>query len=257
MKKEQYHPEPYWSRVAQEIEQRASGELLAGDNEPYYDYKRKKFLKMLHSLDFQDKSVLEIGCGPGGNLIELLKRSPERIQGVDISSDMIRIAEKNTQGTHIHVQKIDGTSLPFENDSFDIVFTATVLQHNSDDEMMKRILQEACRVSREKVVLFEKLDSKRSGDDLCVARPIKQYEAICKPLGFELQDVEHINIRPSYYISGIIRKTFNPKTYKEGEKPSSLTPLFQNLTLPITKILDPIFTSKKDVGKLVFQRLSA
>ena len=40
-----YNPETYWSRVGQEIEKRAGDNVIAGDNNPYYAYKRSKFLR--------------------------------------------------------------------------------------------------------------------------------------------------------------------------------------------------------------------
>lgn len=70
-----YHPEKYWSEVAKVIKKRENGKnVIAGDDEPYYRYKRQKFLSLLHSIDFSNKTLLEIGCGPGGNLIEVSKK---------------------------------------------------------------------------------------------------------------------------------------------------------------------------------------
>jgi hypothetical protein len=39
-----YQVESYWSCVADEIRKRASGRYVAGDDDPYYRYKRAKFL---------------------------------------------------------------------------------------------------------------------------------------------------------------------------------------------------------------------
>jgi hypothetical protein len=64
-----YNPETYWTRVGQEIEKRGDANFVAGDDNPYYRYKRLKFLKrFLDPIDFHSKTVLEVGCGPGGNL---------------------------------------------------------------------------------------------------------------------------------------------------------------------------------------------
>ena len=41
---EQYDPEVYWSRVAGEIEKRGEN-YVAGDDNPYFRYKRQRFLK--------------------------------------------------------------------------------------------------------------------------------------------------------------------------------------------------------------------
>ena len=91
-----YHPEPYWSKVAKRIKERQGADVIAGDDEPYYRYKRERFLQMLSSVEFNGHSVLEIGHGPGGNLRYIADRfSPSKLMGVDISSDMVELARAN------------------------------------------------------------------------------------------------------------------------------------------------------------------
>jgi SAM-dependent methyltransferase len=88
-----YHVETYWSRVADEIRGRGPGNYVAGDDDPYHRYKRAKFLKrFLSTLDVTGLRVLELGCGPGGNLLELVRRAPTALTGVDISASMLALA---------------------------------------------------------------------------------------------------------------------------------------------------------------------
>ena len=249
----EYHPEPYWSDVAKRIKSREGENVIAGDDEPFYRYKRKQFLKMLHVVDFTGKSILEIGSGPGGNLKEIWTKNPSRLAGADISLEMILIAQ-NHLPDKIELEKIDGTSLPFQNQEFDYVFTATVLQHNTNEEMLKNIMAELCRVSKEKVFLFERIEPKIKGDDLCYGRPVQYYEEICNQYGFELQSKSFINIRVSYFISGIIRKVFGRKSRIEGEPYRKSVIVLQNITLPVTRLLDKVFVSNKDVARLEFKR---
>jgi len=248
-----YHPEPYWSEVAGRIKSRKGKNIIAGDDEPFYRYKRNRFLGMLSSVEFKDKKVLEIGCGPGGNLREVWEKDPVRLVGVDISDDMLELS-RNKLDKKIELIKIDGTSLPFKDQEFDCVFTATVLQHNTDERMLKQIMAELCRVSGDKVFLFERIEKKIKGDELCYGRPISYYEHICNQHGFELVKKDFINIRVSYYVSGIIRKVFSAKTRQEGEVLSAVAVFLQNITLPITILLDKIFRSNKDIAKLEFVR---
>lgn len=250
-KKSPYHPESYWSDVAKRIKSREGKNVVAGDDEPFYRYKRQRFLEMLKAVNFEGKSVLEIGNGPGGNLKEISSLKPSRLVGADISAEMIKLARANND-EFVELVKIDGTSLPFEDNTFDIVFTATVLQHNTDDKMMRTILDEICRVSKDKVFLFEKVDSEIKGDDLCYARPVQYYTDLVSPHGFVLASTEYINIRSSYFVSGAIRKGLNSKTREEGEPLNALSTILQNISLPFTKILDKIFSSKKDVARLEF-----
>ncbi|MDA3954165.1 MAG: class I SAM-dependent methyltransferase [Bacteroidales bacterium] len=249
-----YHPEPYWSDVANRIKARKGKNIIAGDDEPFYRYKRKKFLSMLNSVDFKANKVLELGCGPGGNLQEVWKKLPLRLVGTDISVDMIELS-KDKLPKEIELIKIDGISLPFKEKEFDYVFTATVLQHNTDEEMLKKIMSELCRVASNKVFLFERIEKNIKGDELCYGRPISYYEQICKLHGFNLISKSFINIRISYYVSGIIRKVFSPNTRKEGEPLSKIATFLQKITLPITKHLDKIFKSNNDIAKLEFNRL--
>ena len=205
----EYHPEPYWSDVAKRIKARKGKNVIAGDDEPYYRYKRERFLSLLNEVDFKGKTVLEIGSGPGGNLKALLAKSPKSLTGVDISPDMVELAKSNLP-PEVTIIKVNGTSLPFEDRSFDYVFTATVLQHNTDETMLKQLMAELCRVAAEKVFLFERTEGEITGDSLCYGRPVAYYEAICRQHGFELASSKRINIRACYYVSGAIRKGLLP-----------------------------------------------
>ena len=255
MEKLNYHLEPYWSDVAKRIGSRKGKNVIAGDDEPYYRYKRKKFLEMLQSVDFTGKKVLEVGCGPGGNLKEIIPQNPKELYGVDISQEMIHLAkEVLADNKNVHLEKIDGQKLPFDNESFDTVFTATVLQHNTNEIMLKNLLSEVCRVTKKELVLFERIDSGIKGDELCLGRPVSYYEALCKENSFKLKEVQYINIHTSYLFSGAIRKLLNPSTRKEGEPLNSISVFLQNLSLPVTRILDRILPVKRDIAKMVFIR---
>jgi len=254
--KNSYHPEPYWSEVAVRISQREEdNNIIAGDDEPYYRYKRIKFLSMLNSVDFNNRSVLEIGCGPGGNIIDILKVfKPKSISGVDISNNMIALAAKNLTGKGVKLTKIDGLILPFENNSIDIVFSATVLQHNTDENMLFQIISEMARVSKEKVVIFERIEDNIKGDDLCLGRPVNYYKLAFESKGLKLAKISFINIRVSYFTCGAIRKLLNSKARQEGEPLNAFSVFLERITLPITKILDKVFRSKKDLAKLEFYK---
>jgi len=249
-----YHPEPYWSEVAERIASRADLKIIAGDDEPYYRYKRAEFLKMLDSLSFKNKSVLEVGPGPGGNLKVVKGKGPAELKGADISQDMINLATKNLNDPSIELRKSDGTNIPFEDDRFDLVYAATVLQHNTDEAMLSDLIKDMCRISRDEIHIFERIDDPIAGDELCLGRPVGYYEKFFNDNGFSLVSSKFINIHISYLICGAIRKLLNPKTRKEGEPLNGVSLLLQKLTLPVTKVLDKIFTAKRDVAHLSFKK---
>lgn len=251
---DKYNPEDYWTEVGERIREREDGEnVVAGDDEPFYRYKRDRFLEMLRTVDFSRKSVLEIGNGPGGNLLEIWKQNPKKLSGVDISSEMVSLARQKLPA-EVEIHKINGTETPFPDKSFDIVFTATVLQHNTDEKMLKSIMKELSRVSADKVYIFERIEQEIKGDELCLGRPVSYYESIMKDNGFRLVSEENINIRVSYYVSGAIRKLLSPSTRKEGEPLNNFSVGLQKLSLPLTKAMDKVFKSGNDLAKLEFVR---
>ncbi len=250
--KTNYHPEPYWSKVAKRIKDRQGQNVIAGDDEPYYRYKRERFLEMLSAVDFNGKSVLEIGHGPGGNLKHIAENyQPSQLNGVDISADMVALAGSSLPAS-VNVQKVNGTALPFGDDSFEVVFSATVLQHNTDERMLFALIDEMCRVASSEVHIFERIDDPIAGDELCLGRPVAYYADRFKANGFELGGTEFINIHSSYLVCGAIRKGLNPKSRQEGEPLNEFSTGLQNILLPVTKQLDKVVTKKRDLARLSF-----
>lgn len=249
-----YDPESYWSEVGEKIEGREKGNVIAGDDEPFYRYKREKFLEMLKSIDLMDKKVLEVGSGPGGNLKFIIeKMNPAQLVGADISETMVHLAKKYVNPV-VEIFKSEAKHLPFEDEAFDIVFTATVLQHNTDEKMLINLINEICRVSSEKVYIFEHIEPRIMGDELRLGRPVNYYSDLFRDNQFGLIDSRFINIRSSYYVSRAIRKLLNPKTRKEGEPLNKVSESLQRITLPVTKFMDNIFKSSRGLGMLTFQK---
>lgn len=88
-------------------------------------------------------SVLEVGCGTGHLLDYVCQKSGAKGSGVDLSAYLAeRTAERFPQ---YDISSADGRSLPFENNSFDLVYIATVLVHADEPE---QIVREMARVVR-------------------------------------------------------------------------------------------------------------
>ncbi len=72
--------------------------------------------------------ILEIGCGPGALAGALHRWYPNaEITAVDLDSEFIRFSKEHESG--IIFLEEDITSLPFENNSFDVVISNTVSEH--------------------------------------------------------------------------------------------------------------------------------
>ena len=90
--------------------------------------------------------VLDLGCGDGSVAIALMATRPDlRVEGVDV---LVR------PETRIPVTRYDGTTLPFEDQSFDYVTIVDVLHHTTDPAA---VLAEAARVARKGIVVKDHL----------------------------------------------------------------------------------------------------
>lgn len=148
-----YIPDTYWEEVADRISTRdRDARFVAGDDTEFYRRKRSMFLeRMLAPATERIQQVLEVGCGPGGNLAWLAERG-KRVAGVDVSARML--AHARGRLPDVSLTKIDGLRLPFADQSFESVMTATVLQHNPAG-VADALIAELARVAAAEVHLFE------------------------------------------------------------------------------------------------------
>ncbi len=97
----------------------------------------------------QDKVVLEIGCGPGRNMI-LFRDWFTRIDGVDIAPDTLVKAKINLDDAGVPIPNLwvtDGKSLPMIADAqYDLVFMVISHQHITSRAVRMNLYREAYRV---------------------------------------------------------------------------------------------------------------
>lgn len=80
------------------------------------------------------RSVLEVGCGQGGNLMRITPLvDPEMIWGVDVNATAVERARHNAPGTN--VVRSAARDLPFRDGFVDLVYTVGVLIHQPDDAL--------------------------------------------------------------------------------------------------------------------------
>ncbi|MDX9720490.1 MAG: class I SAM-dependent methyltransferase [Myxococcota bacterium] len=125
------------------------------DNQLYYDkfaswYERERgagYHRFIDELELslireacRGAEVLELGCGTG-LLLSPVASIARRAVGVDLSPGMLEKAKE--RGLDVHLA--DVTSLPFEDESFDVVYSFKVLAHVPE---LSKALSEAARVLR-------------------------------------------------------------------------------------------------------------
>lgn len=96
--------------------------------------------------DPKEACVLDVGCGGGGDIYQLLRvgYNPSNITGIDIQEERLAGARKlYPQGRFLHA---DATRLSFANDSFDLVFESTMFATLPNDHDRIAIAAEMIRV---------------------------------------------------------------------------------------------------------------
>lgn len=93
-----------------------------------------------------ERRVLDVGCGNGGELAEMLTfgATPERLVGVDLLADRIEAARSRHPGIDFRVG--NAVSLDFQTASFDLVLSYTVFSSILDPGVSRAVAAEMYRV---------------------------------------------------------------------------------------------------------------
>jgi ubiquinone/menaquinone biosynthesis C-methylase UbiE len=125
-----------------------------------YQSRERAFLAMLSSARFlplAGRQVLDVGCGDGGVLQDVLRYGArvEDLHGVDLLRERVECAMEDLPGSDIRLA--DAQSLPYEAATFDLVLGFTLLSSVTDQDARHRICDEMARVSKPDalVVLYD------------------------------------------------------------------------------------------------------
>lgn len=110
-----------------------------------YRFDKLRYLPRVVDFNgYKGQRLLEVGCGIGTDLVRFAKGGAQAV-GVDLSTTALTLAEKNAQLSEMTVDLriANGEHLPFENETFDVVYGHGVLQYTADP---KRMVGECRRV---------------------------------------------------------------------------------------------------------------
>jgi arsenite methyltransferase len=141
--------------------------------------------KMIFSISWRgDEQVLDVGCGHGLMLLAAAKHlTSGRAIGIDIWSQADQ-AENNPESTlanarlehvadRVDIQNADARSLPFPDNSFDVVVSSFVIHNQNQPADREKVIREIARVLK-------------PGGQLAIAdiRHTGQYERALRSLGW-------------------------------------------------------------------------
>jgi len=102
--------------------------------------------KAIVRLEVRNKKILEVGCGMGMDLLQFAKRGA-KVVGIDLVSYHIELAQElfkmKISSRNYEIFQADAESLPFKNESFDLVYSFGVLHHTPN---IKKAIREIWRV---------------------------------------------------------------------------------------------------------------
>jgi ubiquinone/menaquinone biosynthesis C-methylase UbiE len=93
---------------------------------------------------FPGKKVLDVGFGMGTDLFQFASAG-SIVSGIDLSPKHLEIAKKRFQLYNIDAELMlaDAENMPFDNDTFDVVYSFGVIHHSPD---IQKAINEICRV---------------------------------------------------------------------------------------------------------------
>jgi demethylmenaquinone methyltransferase / 2-methoxy-6-polyprenyl-1,4-benzoquinol methylase len=121
---------------------------------------RKRVIKLLQAN--QPKLILDVATGTGDLAIALQKLNPNKVVGLDLSQQMLSIAEEKIKSLHltqsIELIKGDGEQLPFADNSFDAVTVAFGVRNFENLEKGLKEIQRVLKPQGQFVILeFSKI----------------------------------------------------------------------------------------------------
>ncbi len=143
-----------WNKVAQLYQEKFM------DLEMY----NESYVLFCAAIEKSKASVLEIGCGPGNITKQLLSiRNDFSIHGIDFSSNMIELAQKNNPTVQFEV--MDARNILKLNITFDGIIAGFCLPYLSEEESLKLIADASTLLNNNGIlyISFVEGDPTRSG----------------------------------------------------------------------------------------------
>ncbi len=115
--------------------------MLSNEDLDYFNYgsvENKKFWKRLKGKpDFENKSILDFGCGHGAMCIEIAKSGASSVKGIDLNKNLLDFARENLNTNYKSLSK----KILFEkkdllkdnfNEKFDMIVTKDTFEHSQN-----------------------------------------------------------------------------------------------------------------------------
>ena len=90
--------------------------------------------------------ILDVATGTGGQAFAFAKRG-YNVVGIDLSEDMVKVANKINRYENLKCKVADATNIPFENNHFDVSCISLGL-HDMPSAIREKVVEEMVRVTK-------------------------------------------------------------------------------------------------------------
>ena len=120
---------------------------------PFYDIMTMPLSRVREQVvDFANamkgSKILDVATGTGEQALAFARNGYDVI-GVDLSEDMLRVAERKNSFGNAKFEVADATNLQFEDDSFDVTCISFAL-HDMPSTIREKVLRQIARVTKPK-----------------------------------------------------------------------------------------------------------
>lgn len=126
--------------------QHARSIKLSGEDGDYFSaYKIADVRSALSKRGYEPKRIMDFGAGIGNSLVPMRQSFPDaHITCLDVSEKSLELCRKISV-TNVDFCCYDGNTIPFKENSFDLIFTACVF-HHIPPNLHRRLMKEIRRV---------------------------------------------------------------------------------------------------------------
>jgi ubiquinone/menaquinone biosynthesis C-methylase UbiE len=190
--------------------------ISLNDAETYGNRLAVRQIKMFENFAFtplNESAILDVGCGIG-RILKPFSKYFKKAVGIDINSNILADAKKYIGNIkNIELIQNDGNSIPFEENTFDYVYSGGVLQHIPDIDVIINYFHEGLRVLKTNGILNYSIQvwmilrkGGIQGDRVGAQIRAKDIETILNKTGHELLKIYYDENDPIPHFNIIIRK---------------------------------------------------
>jgi ubiquinone/menaquinone biosynthesis C-methylase UbiE len=237
---------------------------------PFEKYYRKKLLKLLKIKDLEGRTVLLVGCEKAWLLPEIAKAKPKEIFVIDSSKELIADARRALGDHPADFFVANEPNLPYPDASFDFVLVVQQLQQINSGRVLRNVMGEISRVTRQWLILVEDTDFKYIRNRSFTRRRLSYYKTRMLSHRFHLRETAYLPVETSQTVlkwlsnpGKILRWLFNPFLFILGfpwaPKPDAgdlrkVPQSVQKLVLTFSAGFDAFLLMPKGTTKMLFER---